>query len=369
MPGSVSSRTRVYVDFNRCNGEGFSLWRNGGAITKTKASRTREQTMVKDRGLRKVARKMPALLDALNKLERRGGRKTVLEVGCGFGVCLRGVQRRYPSLDVCGMNVRKHVGEPENIGFEMHYGDAGARIPLPDSSVDLIYSYCMISFVEDKLRYLEEAFRCLKPGGCCLLRMPSCTNMRYGEVLLPKGTARHSRVQMRVASSSPGSRGGGRGGGGGGVGGGDGGVGGGGASESGRQLRRPTISLRHFLRYVAATGFDVRRVYPSQVVVITKRSSDVGRDFTFPVRLQSTRRDRDATTVRRFGVVRIERDTNSGVHAIDARRSEAMDVCAPTTPLSLCVGRGQRGVVTGESTPFPLSAVLCSAMVVVLFST
>jgi arsenite methyltransferase len=38
-------------------------------------------------------------------------------------------------------------------------------VPLPDSSVDVIISNCVINLSTDKGRVLEEAFRVLKPGG------------------------------------------------------------------------------------------------------------------------------------------------------------------------------------------------------------
>jgi SAM-dependent methyltransferase len=38
-------------------------------------------------------------------------------------------------------------------------------IPLPDSSVDVIISNCVINLSTDKSRVISEAFRVLKPGG------------------------------------------------------------------------------------------------------------------------------------------------------------------------------------------------------------
>jgi SAM-dependent methyltransferase len=39
------------------------------------------------------------------------------------------------------------------------------QIPLPDASVDVIISNCVINLSGDKRKVLEEAFRVLKPGG------------------------------------------------------------------------------------------------------------------------------------------------------------------------------------------------------------
>src|SRR5919197_5860153 len=39
------------------------------------------------------------------------------------------------------------------------------HIPLPDNSVDVIISNCVINLSSDKAQVLREAFRVLKPGG------------------------------------------------------------------------------------------------------------------------------------------------------------------------------------------------------------
>src|SRR5665213_1189045 len=39
------------------------------------------------------------------------------------------------------------------------------HIPLPDNSVDVVISNCVINLSADKDRVLREAFRVLKPGG------------------------------------------------------------------------------------------------------------------------------------------------------------------------------------------------------------
>jgi arsenite methyltransferase len=39
------------------------------------------------------------------------------------------------------------------------------NIPLPDNTVDVIVSNCVINLSGDKDRVLQEAFRVLKPGG------------------------------------------------------------------------------------------------------------------------------------------------------------------------------------------------------------
>jgi len=39
------------------------------------------------------------------------------------------------------------------------------NVPLPDASVDVVISNCVINLAEDKRAVVEEAFRVLRPGG------------------------------------------------------------------------------------------------------------------------------------------------------------------------------------------------------------
>ncbi len=82
--------------------------------------------------------------------------ETVLDLGSGGGIDVLLSARRVGStgkaygLDVTNVEFLK--GEIENI-------------PLPDASVDVIISNCVINLSADKRKVLAEAFRVLKPGG------------------------------------------------------------------------------------------------------------------------------------------------------------------------------------------------------------
>ena len=55
-------------------------------------------------------------------------------------------------------------GRPASTNVEFLKGEI-ENIPLPDNSVDVIISNCVINLSADKDRVLREAFRVLKPGG------------------------------------------------------------------------------------------------------------------------------------------------------------------------------------------------------------
>src|SRR5437667_2277545 len=63
-------------------------------------------------------------------------------------------------LDLARENQRKAgVANVEFLKGEIEH------IPLPDASVDVIISNCVINLSADKRQVLREAFRVLKPGG------------------------------------------------------------------------------------------------------------------------------------------------------------------------------------------------------------
>ena len=97
----------------------------------------------------------------------------VLDLGSGGGIdVLLSARRVGPAGKAYGLdmtdemlalaNENKRKAGAENVEFlkgEME------NIPLPDNSVDVIISNCVINLSADKNRVLREAFRVLKPGG------------------------------------------------------------------------------------------------------------------------------------------------------------------------------------------------------------
>jgi arsenite methyltransferase len=99
--------------------------------------------------------------------------ETVLDLGSGGGIdVLLSARRVGPTGKAYGLDMtdemlavandnRKHSGL-ENVEFLKGQIES---IPLPDNSVDVVISNCVINLSGDKDRVLKEAFRVLKPGG------------------------------------------------------------------------------------------------------------------------------------------------------------------------------------------------------------
>jgi arsenite methyltransferase len=99
--------------------------------------------------------------------------ETVLDLGSGGGIdVLLSARRVGPAGKAYGLDMtdemlavaeeNKRKSGLENVEFLK--GEI-EHIPLPDNSVDVIISNCVINLSGDKDRVIKEAFRVLKPGG------------------------------------------------------------------------------------------------------------------------------------------------------------------------------------------------------------
>ena len=99
--------------------------------------------------------------------------ETVLDLGSGGGIdVLLSAKRVGPTGKAYGLdmtdemvalaNENKRKAGAENVEFLK--GEI-EQIPLPDASVDVIISNCVINLSGDKRKVLKEAYRVLKPGG------------------------------------------------------------------------------------------------------------------------------------------------------------------------------------------------------------
>ncbi len=99
--------------------------------------------------------------------------ETVLDLGSGGGIdVLLSARRVGPTGRVFGLDMTDEMlalaeENKEKSGLaNVHFLKGEIEdIPLPDNSVDVIISNCVINLSGDKDRVLREAFRVLKPGG------------------------------------------------------------------------------------------------------------------------------------------------------------------------------------------------------------
>lgn len=99
--------------------------------------------------------------------------ETVLDLGSGGGIdVLLSARRVGPSGKAYGLdmtdemlelaNKNKAEAGAENVEFLKGYIE---EIPLPDSSIDVIISNCVINLASDKAAVFSEMHRVLRPGG------------------------------------------------------------------------------------------------------------------------------------------------------------------------------------------------------------
>jgi arsenite methyltransferase len=99
--------------------------------------------------------------------------ETVLDLGSGGGIdVLLSARRVGPTGFAYGIDMtdemldlaRRNADEAGARNVEFLKGDIEA-VPLPDSSVDVVISNCVINLSTDKPAVLREMFRVLRPGG------------------------------------------------------------------------------------------------------------------------------------------------------------------------------------------------------------
>jgi SAM-dependent methyltransferase len=99
--------------------------------------------------------------------------EAVLDLGSGGGIdCFLAAKRVGPTGKVIGLDMtpdmiklaRRNAKKIGATNVEFRYGEM-EDIPLPDESVDVIISNCVINLSPDKEAVFTEAYRVLRPGG------------------------------------------------------------------------------------------------------------------------------------------------------------------------------------------------------------
>lgn len=107
---------------------------------------------------------------------------SVLELGAGEGWASCVVKHLYPGVSVAASDISESaisgIGKWERIfecTVDARFPCKSYAVPLPDSSVDLIFTFQAAHHFILHMETLREAARLLRPGGTCLyLNEPSC---------------------------------------------------------------------------------------------------------------------------------------------------------------------------------------------------
>lgn len=122
----------------------------------------------------------------------RKGVARVVEFGCGEGRALLDLRKRFPQIEIHGINkdpwttmqnresLRANactfgIFTPEELGSVelpfIHFRDVEQGLPFEDGSVDLLLSQSAIYYVKRKDRFFEDVWRVLAPEGSALLHV------------------------------------------------------------------------------------------------------------------------------------------------------------------------------------------------------
>src|ERR1700676_5051773 len=158
---------RVSSGGSRCCGAAPANGLSCDPITSNLYDESQAQQIPEEAMLASLGCGNPTALANLNPGE------TVLDLGSGGGIdVLLSARRVGPNGKAYGLDMtdemlaraRENQRKAGIENVEFLKGEIES-IPLPDNSVDVVISNCVINLSADKDRVLREAFRVLKPGG------------------------------------------------------------------------------------------------------------------------------------------------------------------------------------------------------------
>ena len=110
-------------------------------------------------------------------LREAGQARGVLDFGCGRGGWVPLLERTFPGAEIVGVDISATAVEQARASFPRHsfHTFGGDRVPLPDESVDLVFTYHVLEHVLDIDAAVAEIGRVLALGGRACVIFP-CGN-------------------------------------------------------------------------------------------------------------------------------------------------------------------------------------------------
>lgn len=142
--------------------------------------------MAKNRSLRAVCYRLDRIDQHIEQLIDQRGTVSVLEVGCGLGLPMLELKKRFRDrIRLTGINRDAKFNDPkralwegikqfrflpwEYFTYESRFGfpnyvncDASLDLPFSDNTFDFVYSIATTFFLHDKIHFLEEVNRILR---------------------------------------------------------------------------------------------------------------------------------------------------------------------------------------------------------------
>lgn len=94
---------------------------------------------------------------------------SVLDLGTGTGYALPGLAKHFPGARLTAVDIAPGMlkqAQQHNPNLAVEYIEADATdLPIPDASIELVFSNLMLQWVDDVPAFFAECHRILKPGG------------------------------------------------------------------------------------------------------------------------------------------------------------------------------------------------------------
>jgi predicted glycosyltransferase len=135
------------------------------------------------RGLNNVIYSLGDITEHITQCVSNKDNPSILEIGCGVGNALADLSELYPDVRLYGMNRKRYPNQIVKGNIYYLFGDAGIHIPIEDNSIEFAYSIHTLQFIEDKVGFLQEVHRVLKPNSELRIYIPETLTGIDGELI------------------------------------------------------------------------------------------------------------------------------------------------------------------------------------------